>query len=85
MESPILVIVGAYGIASVAIGIAAAVAIWVAAVTQSGIAIGGAIGLIPAWFVGLAVAAVWPLLLIVWLWRRDEVSDWIESQFDARG
>lgn len=51
-----------YVVISAVIGVLGGVAIWLAAIRQSGIALGGSLGLIPAWIGAWIVAAGWPLI-----------------------
>lgn len=72
----------AYMAVCVAIGCAGGLAIWLAAIRQSGIVLGGTIGLIPAWFGAFVVGAIWPLLVIAFIFWREDVLGFVEGVLD---
>lgn len=71
----------AYVALSVLLGLIGAVGVWIAAITQSGIAIGATLGAVAAFFSFYIIALVWPLLAIVYAWKREASTIWIRSLF----
>lgn len=74
----------AYLAAAGVIGVSSFLAIWVAAISQSGIVWGGTVGLVPAWVGGMIVGLGWPIALIGGLIWSDPVLEWIGCQFEPR-
>lgn len=79
----------AYLLAALAVGVAAFVAIWIAAICQSGIVLSGSIGLVPAFFGAWIAGLGWPAILLAGILWRDRVKrlvlrDWIAEQFKLR-
>jgi hypothetical protein len=89
-DSQVFVHIGwAYLLTALAVGMAAFVAIWIAAICQSGIVLGGSIGLVPAFFGAWIAGLGWPAILLAGiLWRdgakRLVLRDWIAEQFKLR-
>lgn len=73
-----------YAGACIVFGVAGGIAIWVAAICQSGLVWGGTVGLIPAWFGGMVVGAIWPLLIIACFIWHDAIRFWVLGQYEAR-
>ncbi len=74
----------AYLFLSLAVGLVGAVAVWIAAISQSGIAIGATLGSVAAFFSFYIIAAVWPILALIYLWKRDVAQIWLEDLFERR-
>jgi len=78
-----------YFLSCAVIGALGGVAIYIAAICQKGVVLGGSLGLIPAWIGGWIIAVGWPLILIVGLawrtpWGGSVVGEWAAEQFERR-
>ena len=74
----------AYLAVSVLLGLGICLAVWVFAILEKGIVLGGTVGLIPAWAAGLASALLWPILAIIFLFARRTIANLIYVYIQRR-